>query len=120
MATGKQMLEAVLQAVRSHPDQKELRLSIFDAIDLGKLTPSDLQELGVDLQRSEQISGDLLSGSFDELGNWLGTKLVRDKAAKNLIPGEGFRRTAGIWWTGDYDPDALVEEIRQLRNPGAT
>jgi hypothetical protein len=119
MATGKQMLEAVLQAVRSQPGLPELRLSTFDAIDLEKLTPSDLQDLGVDTAMAERISGDLLSGSFDELGNWLGTKLVRDKAAKNLIPGEGLRRTAGIWWTGDYDPDAVVEEIRQLRNPGA-
>jgi hypothetical protein len=118
MATGKQMLEAVLQAVRSQPGLPELRLSTFDAIDLEKLTPSDLQSLGVDTGKAERIGGDLLSGSFDELGNWLGTKLVRDKAAKNLIPGEGLRRTAGIWWTGDYDPDAVVEEIRQLRNPG--
>jgi len=119
MATGKQMLEAVLQAVRAHPDQKELRLSVFDAYDLEKLTPSELQGFGVDSQRSELISGDLLNGSLGELSNWLGVRLVPDKVQKNLIPGEGLRRTAGIWWTGDYDPDALVEEIRRLRNPGA-
>jgi hypothetical protein len=119
MATGKQMLEAVLVAVRSQPGLPELRLSTFDAIDLEKLTPSDLQSLGVETRKAELISGDLLNGGLDELGNWLGTRLVRDKLQKNLIPGEGFRRTAGIWWTGDVDPDAVVEEIRRMRNPGA-
>jgi hypothetical protein len=119
MATGRQMLEAVLQAIRSQPALPELRLSTFDAIDLEKLTPSDLQGFGVDAKTCELICGDLLNESLDELGNWLGTKLVRDKAAKNLIPGEGFRRTAGIWWNGVYDPDAWTEEIRQMRNPGA-
>jgi hypothetical protein len=119
MATGKQMLEAVLHVVRSQPGLPELRLSIFDAIDLGKLKPSDLQSFGLDVQKSERISGDLFNGNLDELGTWLGTKLVKDHLQKNLIPGEGFRRTAGIWATTDLDPDRLVEEIRQLRNPSA-
>jgi hypothetical protein len=120
MATGKQMLEAVLQVVRAQPGIAELRLSFFDAYDLFKLRARDLQELGVDIERSELISHDLLEENLGELNSWLGTRLVPDKLQKNLIPGEGVRRTAGIWWTGDYDPDRLVDEIRQLRNPGAT
>ena len=120
MATGKEMLKAVLDAVRSRPDQKELRLSIFDTYDLFKLTPGDLQEFGLDSVWSEHISGDLLNGSLAELSDWLGTRLVKDKLQKNLIPGEGVRRTAGMWEATDDDPDVLVEEIRRLRSPGAT
>ena len=119
MATGKKMLEAVRHVLQAQPNLRELRLSMFDAIDLGKLTPSDLQSFGVGIKESEQIGTDLLQGSLDELGKWLGTKLVKDHRQRNLIPGEGFRRAAGIWGSSD-DPDALVEEVRQLRNPGAT
>ena len=120
MASGKQMLQAVVDAIRSQPDKKELRLSIFDSYDLFKLKPSDLQDFGLDIKTSERISGDLLDESLIELSNWLDTTLVKDAQQKNLIPGEGVRRTAGIWATSDDDPDAMVDEIRRLRNPGAT
>jgi hypothetical protein len=120
MATGKEMLEAVRHVLRSQPSLRELRISVFDALDLEKLTPSDLRSLNLSVDESERITSDLLTGSLEELGNWLGTKLVKDHRQRNLIPGEGFRRTAGIWATGDDDPDALVDEIRELRNPGAT
>lgn len=121
MATGIQMLEAVREAIRQRPGITELSLSVFDAIDLQKLKPSDLEELGVDRHRAEVISADLMQGSLQELSNWLGIKLVKDKRQENLIPGEGFRRSAGIWAVGDRDPDrdAIVEEIRQLRHPEA-
>lgn len=120
MATGKQMLQAVIDAMRSQPTANELRLSIFDTYDLCKLTPGDLQGFGLDIERSEAVSRDLSNGSLGELSHWLGTTLVKDKRQRNLIRGEGVRRTAGIWATSDDDPDALVEEIRRLRHPGPT
>lgn len=117
MATGKEMLEAVRDARRREPTLKELRLSTFDACDLCKLTSSQLAELGIDSERAERISADLTNGSLHELGEWLGVRLVKVKHRRSLIPGEGFRRTAGIWAIGDDDPDLIVEEIRQLRHP---
>jgi hypothetical protein len=117
MATGAQMLTAVLDAIKMQPGLKELRLSTFDACDLFKLHPSDLQEFVSDCTRAGAIGGDLLNGSLAELSDWLGVELVMDKRQKNLIPGEGFRRTAGIWAAGNGDPDSIVEEVRQLRNP---
>jgi hypothetical protein len=120
MATGRQMLAAVLDAIKQPPKLKELRLSVFDAYDLFKLRPGDLQEFGADCQRAEAISSDLLNGSLAELSAWLDITLVKDKQKKkNLIPGEGFRRTAGIWATGNDNPDSMVEEIHRLRNPEA-
>ena len=118
MATGKEMLEAVREAVRREPELEELRLSSFDACDLCKLTSSELVAFGVDPERAEQISADLMNGSLHELGEWLGLLLMKVKHQRSLIPGEGFRRTAGIWATGNDDPDSIVEEIRQLRHPG--
>jgi hypothetical protein len=117
MATGTQMLAAVLDAIHQDPALKELRLSVFDAYDLFRLRPSDLQGLGVDSGRAQIISSDLMNGSLAELSAWLGVILVKDKQKKNLIPGEGFRRTAGIWAAGNDDPDSIVEEIHRLRNP---
>jgi hypothetical protein len=111
------MLEAVKNTVQGNPQIVELRLSLFDAYDLFKLKPSDLVEFGIESKRAESICGDLLRGSLSELSDWLGVQLVKDKRQRNLIPGEGFRRTAGIWATGNDDPDAIVEEIRRLRNP---
>lgn len=119
MATGKQMLEAVQDAVRRRPELTELRISIFDSYDLFKLKPSDLSDMGVECEHAELISSDLLKGSLNQLGNWLGMRLIKDKNQRNLIQGEGFRRTSGIWANGNDDPDSIVEEVRQLRNPGA-
>jgi hypothetical protein len=122
MATGIQMLEAVREAIRQRPGIVELPLSTFDVIDLEKLKPSDLQEkLGLDLQRAEGISSDLFKGSLVELSNCLGVKLLKDRQQKNLIPGEGFRRSAGIWNVDgeELNLDAIVDEIRQLRHPEA-
>jgi hypothetical protein len=121
MATGKQMLTAVLDAIKNRPGASELRISTFDAYDLFKLQPTELQEFGVDEERSEAISNDLLQNqSLSELGAWLGKTLIKVKDADNLIPGEGIRRSAGIWANGNNcDPDAIVQEIRQLRNPTA-
>lgn len=117
MATGAQMLTAVLDAIKLQPGLKELRLSPFDAYDLFKLQSSELQELGADPKRAKAVSSDLLDGSLAALSDWIGIKLVKDKQQKNLIPGEGFRRSAGIWAAGNGDADSIVEEIRQLRNP---
>lgn len=120
MATGTQMLKAVRDFLSVHPEAKQLRLSTFDCYDLFKLKPSDLESFGVAGKRAEQISTDLLAGSLAELSSWLGVELIKDKAQKNLIPGEGVRRTAGIWADGNDDPDSVVEEIRRLRNPLAS
>ena len=117
MATGKQMLEAVLEVVKRQPDVSELRINQFDIGDLLKLDVSELHELGVADEQAELIAADLSKESLAELSAWLGTTLVKDKDQKHLIPGEGIRRTAGIWANGNDDPDAIVEEIRQLRNP---
>ena len=119
MATGKQMLQAVLNTIQAKPELKELKLSVFDAYDLFKLRPSDLQELypAMSIDRSEAISSDLLDRSLSELSNWVGVELAKDQHQKNLIPGEGIRRQAGIWSAGNDDPDSIVEEIRRLRNP---
>ena len=117
MATGRQMLEAVLAAVERQPDASELRINQFDIGDLLKLNAVELQELGVAEEQVEQIVTDLSKEGLAELSDWIGTRLVEDKDQKNLIPGEGIRRTAGIWADGNDDPDAIVEEIRRLRNP---
>ena len=119
MATGKEMLTAVIEAVKRKPELKELPISTFDAYDLFKATAVDLKELGIDGPRAEAIGCDLHNESLTELSAWLGVTLVKLRQTRNLIPGEGIRRTAGLWWNGDYDLDAIVEEIRQLRNPGA-
>ncbi len=118
MATGKQMLKAVLEAAKRRPEQSELRINEFDIGDLLKLDVNELHELGVADEQAELIVADLANESLTELSAWVGTSLVKDEAQKHLIPGEGIRRTAGTWADGrEYDPDALVEEIRQLRNP---
>jgi hypothetical protein len=119
MAGGKEMLTAVLNAVKKQPEHKELRLSTFDAYDLFKVQPSDLRELGVECERAEAISNDLFKKNLAELSAWLGVTLVKDRTARNLIPGEGLRRTAGIWANGNDDLDSIVEEIRRLRHPEA-
>jgi len=118
MATGIQMLEAVREAIKGAPDHKEFRLSVFDAYDLKKLTPSDLEALGADPKTAEAISTDLLrEGSLEKLSEWLGARLVKDKDQRNLIPGEGFRRTAGMLANGNESPtpDEIVEEIKRMR-----
>jgi hypothetical protein len=118
MATGKQMLEAVLEAVKRRPDENELRINQFDIGDLLKLDVAELHELGVADEQAELIVADLAHEKLTELSAWVGALLVMDKEQRHLIPGEGIRRTAGTWADGrEYDPDALVEEIRQLRNP---
>ena len=119
MATGIQMLEAVREAIKRQPGVKELSLSMFDSTDLFELRASDLEGLGVDRERADVISADLANESFVEFGAWLGVKLIRDTHHKNLIPGEGLRRSAGAWAVEgeELDIDALVQEIRQLRHP---
>lgn len=120
MATGKQMLEAVLEVVKLQPEQNELRINEFDIGDLLKLDVNELHELGVADEQAKLIVADLANESLTELSGWVGITLIQDKEPKNLIPGEGIRRTAGLWADDrEYDPDALVEEIRQLRNPTA-
>jgi hypothetical protein len=121
MATGKQMLVAVHDAIKRRPELKELKLSVFDVYDLFKLRPGDLQDIdpAISIDRSELISSDLREHGLAELSEWLGVKLIKDKYQKNLIPGEGLRRTAGLWAGGNDDPDAMAEEIRRLRHPEA-
>src|SRR3954468_15091439 len=116
MATGKQMLTAVYDAIKKAPDRIELRLSTFDAQDLFKLAPGDLEEFGVDPEGAETISDDLLNGSLEKLSQMVGVVLVKDHEQRNLIPGEGFRRTAGILANGETTADAIVEEIRHMRS----
>ncbi|MBX9789819.1 MAG: hypothetical protein K2Y37_12950 [Pirellulales bacterium] len=117
MATGLQMLEAVLAAVKRQPGASELRINQFDLEDLLKLNAVELRELDVADEQANRIVTDLSKESLAELSEWIGVALVEDKDQKNLIPGEGIRRTAGIWADGNDDPDAIVEEIRRLRNP---
>lgn len=120
MATGKQMLKAVRDALCEQPDRKELPISVFDAYDLFKLTADDLVEAGLDRPRAESICADLLQASLAQLSEWLGVKVFSQKGQKNLIPGEGIRRTAGIWANGEnVTPESLIEELRAMRGYGA-
>ena len=121
MATGKEMLTAVRQAIKER-GTNELRLSTFDVYDLFKLTPDDLVDVGFSPEIAEITSADLLKGNLSELSRCLGVQLTKDKQQKNLIPGEGIRRTAGIWANSDgsvQSYEEMVNEIRQLRHPGA-
>ena len=42
------MLEAIRGAIEKAPERKELRITLFDALDLFKLTPEELAEFDVD------------------------------------------------------------------------
>jgi hypothetical protein len=118
MATGMEMLRAVMDVIAQEPSENGLLISRFDVDDLMQLEPAELQSLGVDDKRAEAIVADLREGCVEQLSDWLGRKLIKVQQLKSIIPGEGIRRTAGLWADErEYDPDALVEEIRQLRNP---
>ena len=116
MATGKEMLAALRQAVQRNSSVRELRISPFDASDLFKLQPNDLKDFGADVHVARVICQDLARRDFGKLSEWLEISIVPDTSARNLIPGEGIRRTAGVWATGNDDPDAIVDEIRRMRN----
>jgi len=118
MASGMEMLRAVMDAIAQEPNESELLISRFDVDDLMQLEPVELTSLGFEADRAEAIVADLREGCVDQLSAWLGRKLVKMQQLKSIIPGEGIRRKAGLWADErEYDPDALVEEIRQLRNP---
>ena len=117
MATGKQMLVAVKYELQQHPDLKELTLNRFDVEDLCRAEAIDLQDFGAPLDLAAEIVSDLRQGSLDKLGQWLGVKLNKVARHPNLIPGEGFRRTASILWTGNDTIESVVQEVRELRNP---
>ena len=109
MATGRQMLEAVWDALKATPESREFRLSIFDPYDLLKLTTADLVDFGVDERRAEEIDRDLLNGNLEKLGECLGVRLIKDKHQRNLIPLEGIRRTHGVWANDTpSDPNTVV------------
>lgn len=94
MATGKEMLDAVIKAIYASPGIRELRLSPFDVYDLFKLTPIDLLTQCKDREQADAVSFDLSHEHLDKLSELLGVKLTKDREQKNLIPGEGIRRSA--------------------------
>jgi hypothetical protein len=117
MATGKQMLVAVKYELQQHPELKELTLNRFDVEDLCRAEPADLEDFGAINGQAEEIVNDLKSGSLEKLSQWLGVKLVKVARHPNLIPGEGFRRSASMCWTGNDNIDSVVQEIRDMRYP---
>ncbi len=97
MATGREMLDAVIKAIHANPGIKELRLSPFDVYDLFKLTPIDLLPHCDSRESADAVSSDLSHEHLDKLSELLGVKLTKYREQKNLIPGEGIRRQAGAW-----------------------
>lgn len=120
MATGREMLAAVRQAIARAPERKALRLSTFDFYDLLKLDRDALlDEFDIDRQMAATVADDLANdGSLVKLGELLGVELLKDKNQKNLIPGEGIRRSAGVLATDvPMTADEIAEEIERMRYP---
>lgn len=117
MATGKQMLVAVKYELQQHPELKELTLNQFDVEDLCRVAATELEDFGASTAQAESIVSELRQGSLVKLGEWLGVKLNKVARHPNLIPGEGFRRAAGLLWTGNDTIESVVQEVRDMRNP---
>ncbi len=117
MATGKQMLVAVKYELQQHPELQELTLNQFDVEDLCRAEARDLEDFGATPEQAACVVCDLKQGELVKLNQWLGVKLIpSEKLVRNLIPGEGIRRSAGSWWTGLDTPESIVQEIRDMRN----
>lgn len=119
MASGSQMLEAVQKAIKDLPHGAVFKLSGFDAKDLYKLEPEQLKAASFSDATIDEVVRELRSPhpSLNKLGAALGVRLVIDSNQKNLIPGEGIRRSMGIWANGDDAVQSMVDEVRMLRNP---
>jgi hypothetical protein len=117
MAMGLEMLDALKRATADLPMGSRFEINAFDAKDLMKLTEHDLRTRGFDPIVAERVDRDLSSGNLAELGKAIGIDISVDRAAGNLIPGEGLRRSRGILASDVQPLETLFEELDRIRHP---
>ncbi len=84
--TGLQAYDALKAATASLPQNIEFAVHPVDALDLQKLSISDLESRDYDHSVAEKVSGDLLDGNLTELGQSMGLRLTKDSSASRFNP----------------------------------
>ncbi len=117
MATGLEMFDALRQATSRLAARAEFKINDFDTEDLMRLSAADLARRGFDPSIAERVARDLAGGRLDELSAALNVPLRVDHDVKNLIPGEGLRRTAGVLANDGQTMEEMLEELDRIRHP---
>ena len=81
---GLQAYDALKATTQHLPHGNEFAVNTLDALDLQKLTVSDLESRGFDTVTAERVSNDLLMGSLKELGKSMGLSLLSDPDASPI------------------------------------
>ena len=97
--TGLEAYSELKAATAELPIWSEFAVQASDAIDLQKLTVTDLEDRGYDHSVAVRTSADLMTGSLDELGKSMGLCLVKDPKAHSLQPRRQAARAVMISYT---------------------
>ncbi len=85
MPTGLQMYDALRTATHSKPIGTTVAVNPIDAIDLQKLTVSDLVSRGFNTTKAEEVSSALLRGDIEPLGRAMGLVLETNQNVTALF-----------------------------------
>ncbi len=117
MATGLEIFDALKRTTANLPIGNRFEINTFDAKDLMKLSADDLQARGFDAAIAKRVDRDLVSGSLSELGTAIGIEIALNRQARNLIPGEGLRRSRGVLANDAQSLESLLEQLDRIRHP---
>jgi hypothetical protein len=84
--TGLEAYDALKAATANLTCGSEFVVQTSDALDLEKLSVSDLESRDYDHSVAERVSADLFAQSLDELGKSMGLRLEKDPNAQRLLP----------------------------------
>ncbi len=88
MATGPEMYAALRAATKPLTMGSSFSINPAALLDLQKLTPEDLVELGYGEKYAKEACSGLAKGSLASLGQCMGLELSVDRAAPRLIESE--------------------------------